>query len=258
MAQDRRPADRLKKRYKLFYVLSIVSLAVLLCMNFGIIYTLSITPPDEPKTVMQLVYVLMVAGFFILAAQALLVFTRFIAMVGRETSAMEAMREQVEQLTVYDDLTRVYNRYKFESVAERELDNVRRYGSQVSGIMFDIDDFKGINDTHGYKTGDMLLANLAQFVSARLRKTDYVFRWRGGKFIILAPHTDIDKAAMVAEKLRQIVGHKLFGGKIRMFLSLGVIQGRSDDTMEAFLHRLQSALTRAKSQGRNQVVVSRN
>jgi diguanylate cyclase (GGDEF)-like protein len=170
---------------------------------------------------------------------------------------MERMRGEIDKLSVYDELTKVYNRYKFESVAERELDNVRRYDIPLSAIMFDIDDFKRINEGHGYRTGDMLLANLARYVSARLRKTDYVFRWRGGKFIILAPHTDIDKAAMVAEKLRQIVGHKLFGGKIRMTLSLGVVQGRADDTMETFLHRLQSALTGAKNQGRNRVVVGR-
>ncbi|ADU61370.1 MAG: GGDEF domain-containing protein [Pseudodesulfovibrio sp.] len=257
MAQDTPPADRLKTRYKLFYTLSVAALAALLCTNFGVIYTLIILPPEDPELMMKFVYIVMVAGFFVLAAQALLVYTRVLSLLGREAKAMSQLREQVDKLSVYDDLTKVYNRYKFESVAERELDNVRRYANPLSGIMFDIDDFKGINETHGYKTGDMLLANLAQFVSARLRKTDYVFRWRGGKFIILAPHTDIDKAAMVAEKLRQIVGHKLFGGKIRMALSLGVVQGRADDTMETFLHRVQSALTGAKNQGRNRVVVSR-
>jgi diguanylate cyclase (GGDEF)-like protein len=257
MAHDTPPSDGLKARYKLFYVLSVVSLAALLCVNFGVIYTLILAPPDDPALLMKFVYIVMVAGFFVLAAQALLIFTRVLAALGRETHEMERMRGEIDKLSVYDELTKVYNRYKFESVAERELDNVRRYDIPLSAIMFDIDDFKRINEGHGYRTGDMLLANLARYVSARLRKTDYVFRWRGGKFIILAPHTDIDKAAMVAEKLRQIVGHKLFGGKIRMTLSLGVVQGRADDTMETFLHRLQSALTGAKNQGRNRVVVGR-
>lgn len=258
MDKDRRPVHKLKARYKLFYILSVVALAVLLCANFGVVYTLLITPPEEPEALMRFVYLIMVAGFLILAAQALLVFTRFVAMLNRESEAMEDMNEQLEQLSVHDDLTKVYNRYKFESVADRELGNVRRYGSLVSGIMFDVDDFKKLNESHGYKAGDMLLAKLARFVSGKLRNTDYVFRWRGGKFIILAPHTDIDKAAMVAEKLRQIVGHKLFGGKIRMTLSLGVVQGKSHDTMDTFIHRLQSALTGAKHQGKNCVVVSRD
>lgn len=258
MKNDTRPIYQLKTKYKLFYALSVIALAVLLCANFGVIYTLMVTPPTDPEGIMKFVYLLMVAGFFILAAQGLLVFTRFIAILGRDTAAMQEMNDQLDKLTILDDLTKVYNRYKFESVASRELENVRRYHSTLSGIMFDIDDFKTLNETHGYRTGDKLLANLAQFVSNKLRNTDYVFRWRGGKFIILAPHTDLDKAAIVAEKLRQIVGHKLFGGKIRMTLSLGVIQGRDDDSMETFLHRIQSALTGAKTQGKNRVVVSRN
>lgn len=258
MKHDKRPIHKLKTRYKLFYILSVVALATLLCANFGVIYTLLITPPEDTEVMMKFVYLLMVAGFFILAAQTLLVFARFISMLGREAETMETMNEQLEKLSVYDDLTKVYNRYKFEAVAARELENVRRYTTPVSGVMFDIDDFKVINEAHGYRTGDRLLTNLAHFVSSKLRNTDYVFRWRGGKFIILAPHTDIDKAAIVAEKLRQIVGHKLFGGKIRMTLSMGVVQGREDDSMETFLHRLQSALTGAKSQGKNCVVVTRN
>jgi len=257
MKHDRRPASSLKTRYKLFYILSLVALVVLMCLNFGVIYTLIVTPPDDPSSMMQFVYLLMVAGFFILAGQALLVFTRLIAMVNKDSETLADMNERLGELSVYDDLTKVYNRHKFEAVAGRELENVRRYSCDLSGIMFDIDDFKVLNEQQGYKTGDMLLANLARFVNARLRNSDYVFRWRGGKFIILAPHTGIDKAAIVGEKLRQIVGHKLFGGKIRVSLSLGVAQAAADDTMETFLHRMQTALTSAKNKGKNCVVVSR-
>ena len=257
MTNDKRPAHKLKLRYKLFYILSVIALAVLFCASFSVIYTLIVSPPEDPKLMMKSVYIIMVSGFIILAAQALLVFTRFIPMLNKEADALEEMNEQIDQLSVYDELTKVYNRYKFEAVASRELENVRRYSQPMSGIMFDIDDFKAINEANGYRTGDKLLANLAQFVNSKLRNTDYVFRWRGGKFIILAPHTDIDKAAIVAEKLRQIVGHKLFGGKIRMTLSLGVIQGSEEDSMETFLHRIQSALTGAKSKGKNCVVVTR-
>lgn len=258
MAHDKRPIQSLKARYKLFYILSVIALAILLCANFGVIYTLVITPPDDPGNTMKFVYLLMVAGFLILAAQALLVFARFIALIDRETETMDTMSAQLEQLAVYDNLTKVYNRHKFENVIRRELENVTRYSNPLSGIMFDIDDFKAINEANGYATGDKLLGNLAQFINGKLRNTDYVFRWRGGKFIILAPHTDIDKAAIVAEKLRQIVGHKLFGGTIRMSLSLGVIQGKPDDTMESFLHRIQSALATAKNQGKDCVVVTRS
>lgn len=258
MEQEKRSIHKLKARYKFFYILSLIALGVLFCADFAVIYTLMVTPPEDPQSMMKFVYLIMVVGFFILAGQGLLVFTRFIAMLNKESENMEDMSEKLEKLTIHDDLTKVYNRYKFESVAERELESVRRYSSIMSGIMFDIDDFKVINESHGYRTGDKLLANLARFVDSKLRSTDYVFRWRGGKFIILAPHTDIDKAAIVAEKLRQIVGHKLFGGKIKMTLSLGVVQGTEDDSLDSFLHRMQSSLTSAKNQGKNRVVVTRN
>ncbi len=258
MTNDNRPIQVLKTRYKLFYILSVVALAVLFCANFSVIYTLILTPPEDPGLTMKFVYLIMVGGFLVIAAQTLLVFTRFISMLGRESKAMEDMNRQLDELSVYDELTKVFNRYKFESVISRELENVRRYSSPLSGIMLDIDGFKAVNEAHGYRTGDRLLANLAGFIDSKLRTTDYVFRWRGGKFIILAPHTDIDKAAMVAEKLRKIVGHKLFGGKIHITLSLGVIQAVGDDSMETFLHRIQSALTAAKNKGRDCVIVTRN
>lgn len=258
MEHDKRPIPKLKAKYKLFYALSVLALAALFCADFGVIYTLLITPPENPAAVMKFVYLIMVAGFFVLGAQVLLVLTRFVAMLGRDDAAMAEMNEQLDRLAVFDDLTRVYNRDKFDEVAAHELENVHRYGSGLSGIMFDIDDFKALNEANGYATGDKLLASLAQFVSHKLRNTDYVFRWRGGKFIILAPHTDVDKAAIVAEKLRRIVAHKLFGGRIHMTLSLGVVQARTDDTVERFVHRIQSALTGAKTQGKNRVVVTRD
>ncbi|MBC17727.1 MAG: GGDEF domain-containing protein [Desulfovibrio sp.] len=255
MKHDIQSVHSLKKRYTLYYVFSLVVLGLLFCANFGIIYTLVVTPPDEPATVMKYVYLIMIAGFILLLAQGLLVFTRFLSLLGNEAETIRSLNDELEQHSVLDSLTKVFNRHKFESVANREMQNVRRYNSPLTGIMFDVDGFKGINEEYGYGTGDRLLANMAQYIKGKLRNSDYIFRWRGGKFIILAPHTDAEKAVMLAEKLRQMIGHKLFGGKIRMTLSLGVVQATQEDTLETFLQRIQSALTAAKSKGKNRVVL---
>ena len=223
---------------------------MLLCVNFGIVYTLLATPPENPESMLRLFYLTMVAGFLILAAQALLVLKRFIHILDRDAAAREELADRLEKLIITDALTKAYNRTKFEEVVVRELNNVTRYGNALSGIIFDVDGFRGINEAHGYKTGDKLLSNLVHYVTGKLRNNDWLFRWRGGKFIILTPHTDVDKAAMVAEKLRQVVGHKIFGGKIRMTVSLGVAQAERDDTEESFLQRLQAALAGAKNSGR--------
>ncbi|NDV18106.1 diguanylate cyclase [Pseudodesulfovibrio sp. JC047] len=258
MSTPQRTFHRPKTRYRIFYILSIMALAVLFCLSFGIIYTLIVTPPESPGTLMRMVYLIMIAGFLILAAQALLILKRVMAVMDCDAATAGEMTERLEQLAILDDLTKAYNRGKFETVTTRELGNVRRYGHTLSGIMFDVDDFKTINETHGYTTGDKLLANLAYYVNSKLRTNDYLFRWRGGKFIILTPHTDIDKATLVAEKLRQIVSHKLFGGTIRLSISLGVAQASAKDTTDTFMHQLQTALTGAKNAGKNTVTVIGN
>lgn len=254
---DRTAPHRLKARYKALYAASILALAVLLCVCFGMVYTLRLDPAGDHARLMQLAYLCMVAGFFVLGAQGLLVYKKVMSCMGRDAIRADEMAERLEQLTALDSLTQAYNRGKFEEIMVQELGNVRRYGLDLSGIMLDLDGFRAINQAHGYSAGDRLLANLAHFLDDRLRTNDFLFRWHGGKFIILCPHTDIDRAAIVAEKLRMHVGHKIFGGKIRVFLSLGVTQAEEEDTMESFLQRLQSGLAASKNGGRNQVTVVR-
>ncbi|WP_338668493.1 GGDEF domain-containing protein [Pseudodesulfovibrio methanolicus] len=257
MTMDRPASHRPKARYKALYAASILALAALLCVCFGMVYTLRLDPGGDHARLMQLAYLCMVAGFFILAAQGLLVYKKVMACMGRDAIRADELAEQLERLTVLDSLTQAYNRGKFEEVMTQELGNVRRYGLDLSGIMLDMDGFRAINQAHGYSAGDRLLANLAHFLNAKLRTNDFLFRWHGGKFIILCPHTDIDRAAIVAEKLRMLVGHKIFGGKIRVFLSLGVAQAEEDDSAETFMQRLQSGLAASKNGGRNQVTVIR-
>ncbi|OIQ49598.1 putative diguanylate cyclase YdaM [Pseudodesulfovibrio hydrargyri] len=254
---DHPAPHRLKARYKALYAASLLALAALLCVCFGMVYTLRLDPGGDHARLMQLAYLCMVAGFFVLAAQALLVYKKVMACMGQDAARADEMAEQMERLAVLDSLTQAYNRGKFEEIAAQELGNVRRYALDLSGIMLDLDDFRSINQAHGYSTGDRLLANMAHFLNDKLRNNDFLFRWHGGKFIILCPHTDIDRAAIVAEKLRVLVGHKIFGGKIRVSLSLGVAQAGEDDTLESFLQRLQSGLTASKNGGRNQVTVVR-
>lgn len=257
MIMDTPSETRLKPRYKQWYALSVLALGCVLIAFFVYAYALIVSPPDDPNSALNLAILVAVIGFVALVSQAFLVFTRFISMLGSDEATIRELRAELDQLMVLDPLTRVYNRYKFESVIGRELENVRRYGNPLSGVMFDIDDFKSINEAHGYPAGDRLLADMAAFVKSKLRNTDYMFRWHGGKFIILAPHTDIDHAAQLAEKLRELAGHKLFGGKIRLTLALGVIQAVDSDTMETFLRRIQSSLTGAKHLGPDRVSVLR-
>ncbi|EGB15054.1 diguanylate cyclase [Pseudodesulfovibrio mercurii] len=254
---DRSATARPTARHKALYALSVAALALLLCACFGVVYSLRLHPDADRDRLLHLAYLCMAGGFLVLAAQGLLVFKKILAPMGRDAARADELAELVERLAVLDSLTQAYNRGKFEEIITRELDNVRRYGLDLSGIMLDVDGFRAINQLHGYYAGDRLLANLAHYLDAQLRSNDFLFRWHGGKFIILCPHTDIDRAAIVAEKIRMLVGHKLFGGKVRMFLSLGVVQAEEEDTAETLMQRLQAGLAASKNGGRNQVTVVR-
>lgn len=243
-------------RTRLLYILSILILGLLFLLVFGLVYSISVKPEDAPH-LLRFVLIATSAGLIGLGAQAMLVFRKLIAPLGTDRIAVENLTNTIRQLTVIDDLTKAFNRAKFESVISRELENTRRYKSVISAIMFDIDGFKAINDKHGYRVGDRLLMQLARFIRKRIRKSDYLFRWRGGKFIILTPHIDADKAGMVAEKLRQVIAKQEFADEINFTLSLGVTQISRRDSMESLLQRLQNALTGAKNKGRNQTVIAR-
>ncbi len=251
--KDKRSEGNTRNRAILLYTLSLFLVGVILLLDFGLLYNQSVAPGIPPERLTKFAYLLMIGGLLALGAQALLVFKGLIANIDKDRQTARELSEKVAQLSVIDDLTKAFNRYKFNSVMTRELENVRRYRSVLSGIMFDIDGFRTINERHGYDAGDKLLYHLARFVNKRVRKTDYLFRWRGGKFIILAPHIDHRVAEEVAEKLRQMVESMPFGS-ISITISLGVTQAAGRDTLETFLQRLQGGLTSAKNKGRNCVI----
>ncbi|WFS62538.1 GGDEF domain-containing protein [Pseudodesulfovibrio thermohalotolerans] len=257
MIKDRIATPGLRTRYKVLYIASVLAMAALLCVFAGIVLTLRTEPEQSHEGLLALSHLCMAAGILVLGGQALLILKQVVPLLGRDAARADELARELERRTVLDPLTRAYNRAKFEDVATRELDHVRRYGPALSGIMLDVDGLRDINRAHGDRAGDRVLADLARGLDAQLRSNDFLFRWHGGKFIVLCPHTDIDKAAVVAEKMRILAGHKLFGGKIRMSLSLGVALAEADDTAESFRQRLQSGLTSAKNGGRNQVAVFR-
>ena len=124
-------------------------------------------------------------------------------------------------------------------------------------IIFDLDHFKQINDTFGHNVGDKVLKEVARIVRKNLRNTDIFARWGGEEFIILLPNTDLKGAKSVAEKLRRAIERlyipELKGRKITA--SFGVTQVYNDELLAEAIHRADTALYKAKNEGRNQVKV---
>jgi diguanylate cyclase (GGDEF)-like protein len=137
----------------------------------------------------------------------------FEATQGRLAAEMEALvhsERELKEMGVRDPLTGLYNRHHFNDVIRRELANVRRYGTELSVLLVDVDRFKEINDRKGHGAGDDVLRFVANYLTTCIRESDFVFRWGGDEFLLLLPRTDegsaAQKAEEVARKLPKIPG----------------------------------------------------
>jgi diguanylate cyclase (GGDEF)-like protein/PAS domain S-box-containing protein len=174
-------------------------------------------------------------------------------------SKLRETLEKVELLSITDDLTGLFNRRHALSVAEAEVARSHRYGHYLSLIMLDIDRFKEINDTYGHLVGDKMLKEVAVLLSKELREIDTIARYGGDEFIIILPHTDLEQARGIAERLRERAAALRVetekGGVINSTLSLGITQmSREAETLTDIIRRADQAMLTAKSSGRDAVV----
>lgn len=189
--------------------------------------------------------------------------------------ALETEKEKFKLLSITDTLTGIFNRQEFNNAFKQEAERVNRYGEAVSLIIFDIDFFKKVNDEWGHQTGDKILVSITQIVKRRIRKIDIFARIGGEEFAILMPYTVLDRAGVVAEKLRRIIemmtssdeyNREIFTKNYpgdptpemhhAVTCSFGVAQMRQNEPMEEFFKRTDDALYEAKRRGRNLVMMS--
>lgn len=161
--------------------------------------------------------------------------------------------KQVEKLRNTDFLTAIYNRHKSETELERELARSNRYQSALSIALFDIDDFKQINDNHGHQIGDLALQKIAALVKQHIRETDILGRWGGDEFIIIIPGTGLEDALTSLEKIRQLIAQTTLIESVKLTCSFGVTEYIQDDSISSIYKRMDAALYRAKHAGRNSV-----
>ncbi|MBL8405397.1 MAG: diguanylate cyclase, partial [Dechloromonas sp.] len=179
--------------------------------------------------------------------------------ISTDITQIKHYQKELERLSRFDELTNLYNRRHFMTLARHELNRGKRYGGKISVMMIDIDHFKRVNDNHGHRTGDIVLAAIASQISQALRDTDIAGRLGGEEFSVVLPETELGNAILVAERLRQQVAGGAIdigsGNTLNCTLSIGVADW-SDKTedVEKLLHRADQALYAAKNSGRNKVV----
>jgi len=127
---------------------------------------------------------------------------------------------EAERLSQTDDLTKLHNARYLRQFLLNEIRRARRYGSSVSALFLDLDDFKRINDVHGHLVGSYVLMEMAAVILSSVRDTDAVARYGGDEFVIVLPDTGTELAGIVAERIREKIGQHQFTGGRRLNLSL--------------------------------------
>ena len=176
-------------------------------------------------------------------------------------SDLRSSNEQLEELLVLDEKTGLSNFRHFQRRLREEWRRAERYGTDLSLVMLDLDDFKRVNDTHGHPAGDRSLQEFAMLVAGGARTTDLAARYGGEEFAVILPHTSGTMALRVAERIRQAVRQFVFledEHPTRLTVSAGVATWPSFphiDSAEALVRAADRALYRAKLGGKDLIVL---
>ncbi len=166
-----------------------------------------------------------------------------------------ALKNKTDQYNAtHDNLTGIYNRYKLNDLLPSHFSPMmNREKPSFAFIMFDIDHFKEINDTHGHLIGDQVLKQLTSIIKANIRGNDIFVRWGGDEFILVIEDISPGKAKKIAENLCQAIEQSIFNKVGQLTCSFGVSMCRDDDTLSKMVSRVDKAMYEAKKNGRNQI-----
>jgi diguanylate cyclase (GGDEF)-like protein len=183
--------------------------------------------------------------------------TALFGSVGFVLMVKERTDREIMHLAMTDSLTQVANRRALIEHAEHAL--ARRSGLPLALLMIDVDHFKLINDTHGHPAGDEVLRKIARLLTARLRGHDFLGRYGGEEFCVIAPETDNAGALALAESLRETIASASFApesGELSVTVSIGISRCPPDTKrgLKEVLMEADAALYAAKQSGRNKVV----
>ena len=163
---------------------------------------------------------------------------------------------EARRLADVDSLTGLHNRRSFHELLGREIARARRYERKLSLIVFDLDNFKQINDRIGHLTGDAVLAEVAARVRGVVRESDLAGRIGGDEFGVVMPETGLIDGEHLANRIARTVAERPFGGGHKLFVSAGVAELRAEDDATELFERADDALYRAKKAGKSRTIAA--
>lgn len=179
------------------------------------------------------------------------------------TSPEQAYYDELYRQTHMDKALQIYDKRYFLTKLNEDISYCRRYNTELSLVMFDVDHFKRINDTYGHLAGDAVLLKLTETVKRRIRETDILCRYGGEEFAIIMPHVNSQQAYILAEQIRMLIAKTPVdcgnNATVNITISLGITSYASGNiencTSELLISQADKALYQAKHAGRNKALL---
>lgn len=176
--------------------------------------------------------------------------------IERMNEDLERSNQKLERVAKYDMLSGLLNRLSLFTLMDVEIDRAARTETPLTGVMFDIDHFKEINDTYGHQLGDEAIRCIGRCLLGVMRKYDNAGRYGGEEFFIVLPNTKNDQGVMIAERFRkelEALPVECMDTVVRITASFGVAEYRPGESRDEWINRTDKAMYRAKQEGRNRV-----
>ncbi|MBP6940703.1 MAG: diguanylate cyclase [Syntrophorhabdaceae bacterium] len=164
--------------------------------------------------------------------------------------------QEIKTLSIHDGLTGIYNHTYIINKLNEEIERAKRYHSDLSVMLFDLDNFKDVNDTYGHLAGDFVLQRVAELFTKRLRTIDIVGRYGGEEFLVILPETDLERAYVVGERLRAGVEQEPFiyeDHPIKLTVSGGIGLYQQGHIANDLIKIADNNLYKAKREGKNRL-----
>ena len=186
------------------------------------------------------------------------IFNRYTKAIAAYQSQLEIKNRTLGKLSNIDFLTKINNRRCMQKILNKELKRAKRYDKSLSVILFDVDNFKSINDTYGHNAGDKVLKSISRIVSKMIRESDHFGRWGGEEFILILPETSLENAALLAEEIRHDLENFNFEEPSQVTCSFGISEYTGEAETSELVSKSDHALYEAKENGKNRVELFRS
>ena len=173
--------------------------------------------------------------------------------ISRDITDLHLAQKKIKEQTYIDELTGAFNRKSYNEKIEEKLNLFKRYHTTFCILMFDIDDFKLVNDNYGHDMGDKVLIEFTNKVKQIIRKTDALFRIGGEEFIVILPKTELDNAFIVAEKIRVGIENLNIIESKKITISIGLTESQKEDSEDSMFKRVDNLLYYSKEHGKNMI-----